>query len=164
MAADRVAARRTALVLLGVSVVPAIVFVAMWLPDRRLANGPHATAEIVEVLSVRGPQRRRDVIPRTSRLRVRFETAESRDVTTTVRTTARDFGTTFEITYDPADPTSVRAVDGPERAWRVPAIVAATLAGLGLYAAWTALRLANGRPSRLYRRTTATRGEPSIRR
>ncbi len=149
MAADRRTYGIAALVLLLVSAIPIAVTIVMWLPDRALADGPRASAEIIEVLSIRtaskGP-------PDTSHLRIRFVSLDGEAVTTTVRTTRRQFDDTVEITYDRDEPTRVRAVDGPEQPWRVPAVVAACLGGLGIWFAWTVARLRIGRPSRLYRR------------
>jgi hypothetical protein len=149
MSADRRTYGIAALVLLLVSVIPIAITVVMWLPDRELAAGPRASAEIIEVLSIRtaskGP-------PDTSHLRIRFVSLDGQAVTTTVRTTRRQFDDTVEITYDRDEPTRVRAVDGPEQPWRVPAIVVACLDGLGIWFGWTVVRLRIGRPSRLYRR------------
>jgi hypothetical protein len=150
MAADRVSNRRGAIVLLALSLIPLAVTIAMWLPDRELAKGTRVDAEVVEVVSIRqtskGP-------PDTSVVRVRFTTDQGELVNTTVRTTRRQFGRSLAITYDPDNPTNVRAVEGAEVAWRVPLIIGASMAGIGLYCAWTAFRLGRGRPSRLYRRT-----------
>jgi hypothetical protein len=155
MAADRASSRRTAIVLLVLSIVPLAVFIAMWLTDRDLADGPRVEARVVEVVSVRqtskGP-------PDTSVVRVRFTTVKGESIETTVRTTRRDFAESLALTYDPDDPSEARAVEGAELAWRVPLIIGGSMAGLGLWAGWMAFRLGRGRPSRLYCRTAGRSG------
>lgn len=149
MASDSRSYRKWAAWLLALSIPPFIVTVIMWLPDRELANGLRVDAEVVEVLSVRqsskGP-------PETSSLRISFVTDDRERITTTVRTTRRQFGDTFAVTYDPDDPSEVRAVDGADVPWRIPAIITATLAGFALWLFWTVIRIRLGSPSRLYRR------------
>ena len=136
--------------LLLLSILPLGVAVIMWLPDRELAGGPRVEADVLEVLSV---VEHRNGIPETSSVRVRFITEAGESVTTTVRTTRGTFGRSIELTYNPHEPTTVRALDGPERAWRIPLILGGSMAGIGISCAWTAFRLGKGRPSRLYRRT-----------
>lgn len=150
MAADRRGNRIGAIVLVAFALIPLGIAYLMWVPERDLAGGPQVKAEVVEVLSVRqtsnGP-------PDTSVVRVRFTTNEGLLVTTTVRTTRTSFGESIALTYDPDDPSTVRAVEGPERTWRVPLIIGGSMASAGLYCGWTAFRLGRGRPSRLYKRT-----------
>ena len=149
MASDSRSYRKAAAWLLALSIPPLIVTIIMWLPDRDLANGPRVDAEVIEVLSVRqsskGP-------PETSSLRITFSTNAGERITTTVRTTRRQFGETFSVTYNPGDPSEVRAVDGAEVPWRIPAIITATAAGFACWLLWTVMRLRLGSPSRLYRR------------
>lgn len=101
MASDSRSYRKAAVWLLALSLPPFVVTVIMWMPDRDLANGPRVEAEVVEVLSVRqsskGP-------PETSSLRVAFSTGDGERITTTVRTTRRQFGDTFAAGDDPRSP------------------------------------------------------------
>lgn len=129
MASDSRSYRKAAVWLLALSLLPFVVRVVMWLPDQDLANGPRVEAEVVEVLSLRQSSRG---LPETSSLRVAFSTDDGERITTTVRTTRRQFGDTFAVTYDPDDPSEVRAVDGAEVRWRIPAIITASLAGFAL--------------------------------
>ncbi|HWJ61833.1 MAG TPA: DUF3592 domain-containing protein [Acidimicrobiales bacterium] len=138
---------RVALIALLVALVPLAVFVWMWVPERRLANGPRAEAEVVRVESVRrtskGP-------PQTSKLAVRFTTAGGQVVDATLRTTRTQFGDTVWLTYNPDSPEEVRAAEGPEQSWRVPLILGLTVVWFGSLQLWMAIRLRAGRPSRLW--------------
>lgn len=149
-AQSRVEARqleRIALVAFLVALVPLGVFLAMWIPERRLANGPQVEATVVRVEYVRraskGP-------PDTSVVAVRFATNDGQKIDTKLRTTRTSFGPTVLLTYDPNDPQQVRATEGPELAWRVPLILGLTIAWFGGLQAWLAIRLRVGRPSRVW--------------
>lgn len=72
------------------------------------------------------------------------------EVETTVRTTRWSVGKSIKVTYDSDNPERVRAVSGPEQAWRVPLIIALSFFAVALLGVWYAIRLWIGRPSRLY--------------
>jgi hypothetical protein len=155
MARDQRTLNWAAVVLVALSIIPLAIFAVMWASDRDVAHGPRVRAHVDEVLSVRhssnGP-------PETSSVRVSFLTEDGRQVSTTLRTTRRKFRDFLELTYDRDDPRTVRALDGPERSWRIPLIIGATMLIMAACFAWFALRIRLGKPSRMYRRSVARFG------
>lgn len=131
--------------MLLVALLPLGIFLTMWIPDRRLAGGPHAESDVVRVESVR---RSSKGLPQTTKVAVRFSTAEGRVVDTTLRTTRVRVGSTLALTYDANHPERVRAVDGPEQAWRVPLVIGLVVVAFASIPGWLAVRLRLGRPSR----------------
>lgn len=141
--------------LVAIALIPFAVFGLMLRDDLRLRDGEPATARVTEVLhrreSSKGP-------PETTELRIRFMTDGRDEISTTLRTTRRSVaaGDSVSITYDIDDPERVRAVDGPELAWRVPLILSLTVCFLAMCAFWIAFTLRIGRPSR-YSRSARSR-------
>jgi hypothetical protein len=116
------------------------------LKDRQLSQGPRATASVLAVLHLRGQSStaKND----TTTVRIGFVANSGARIeaslkTKRFRTGSRSLavGDQLRISYDDRDPTRVRSIDAPEKAWAWPAIVAGTLWGFSLYVSAMALAM-----------------------